>query len=114
MDPQEVIRLYHEEGLTLHQVGRRLGISGERVRQVLAASGRGTRRRGRAGLEPTTLPPSVRLSVVAAHMLEDLEPWLGLKRSAVMELAIRKVHQAEAATRTAEGTEKKPRGRRAK
>src|SRR5262245_49916352 len=114
MDAREVIRLYHEEGLTLREVGRRLGISAERVRQVLVASGRGTRGSRRKGLEPGTLPTSVRLSAVAAGMLGDLELWLGLKRSAVMELALRKLHQAEAATRRAEGGKEKPRGRRSK
>src|SRR4051812_17346266 len=88
MGPKEIVRLYHGQQMSLRQVARAVGLSAERVRQMLEASGHGTRKRKREGLMATTQPTSLRLSADARRMLEDLEAWLGLKRSAVMELAI--------------------------
>ena len=37
---QEMVRLYHEEGLTLDEIGGRYRVTRERVRQLLAQAGR--------------------------------------------------------------------------
>lgn len=42
------VGLYHEDGFTLDEIGERLGITRERVRQILAAAGRPSTRGGSA------------------------------------------------------------------
>jgi hypothetical protein len=117
MDEKEIARLYHDRRLSLREVGKLAGKSGEGVRQILNASGAGTRRQEkRAGLMPNTLPTSLRLSSEAGRILTELEQRLGLKRSSVIELALRKLHQAEVGA-TAAGparAAKQPLGRRKK
>lgn len=64
VDRQRVRRLYEEDGLTVRQIGEKVGVSHARVHRLLQRMGVKLRPRGTSGLQ---IPERKRLAVLAAY-----------------------------------------------